>query len=375
MTDSFACDAVVIGAGAVGLAVGRALALKGLETIILEKNTHFGMETSSRNSEVIHAGIYYPRGSLKAQLCVEGRNRLYDFCKSHSVGFRKLGKLIVATHSDQGAQIEGILAAAQANGVNDLKRLTRPEITALEPALSVTEGLFSPSTGIIDSHQYMLALLGDAENAGAHLVKGSEVISIACAEKGHRLAVRSGNEQMQLACRVLINSAGLWAQRIAGLIEGLDAKFVPRLFLAKGNYVTLSGRSPFRHLVYPVPEHGGLGVHLTLDMGGGARFGPDVEWLKTDNPANIDYTVSSGLPELFAPRIAAYWPGVTAAMLAPGYSGVRPKTAGPKDPNADFRIEGPGIHGLPGLVNLFGIESPGLTSSLAIAERVAEMAS
>jgi L-2-hydroxyglutarate oxidase LhgO len=353
--------------------VARALALAGLETFILEKNAHFGMETSSRNSEVIHAGIYYPKGSLKAQLCVEGKRLLYDFCESHGVGVKRLGKLIVATHKDQGAQIGTIVQAAADNGVTDLKRLSQADIRALEPDLATTEGLFSPSTGIIDSHQCMLALLGDAENAGAELAQGAEVRAIARTAGGYRLTVISEGECMDLQCRILVNSAGLWAQHVAGLIEGLDKVFVPPLFLAKGNYVTLSGRSPFRHLVYPVPEHGGLGVHLTLDMGGGARFGPNVEWLDTNDPAAIDYTVSPGMPELFAPRIAQYWPAIRAGMLAPGYSGVRPKTGGAKDPNADFRIEGPGVHGLPGLVNLFAIESPGLTSSLAIAARVAAL--
>ena len=371
---TFRCDAVVVGAGAVGLAVARAMALSGLETFILEKNAHFGMETSSRNSEVIHAGIYYPKGSLKARLCVEGKRLLYDFCQSRGVGYGRLGKLIVATHADQGAQIDRIVQAASDNDVTDLARLSNKEIAALEPELFATEGLFSPSTGIIDSHQYMLALLGDAEAAGAQLVRDADVQAIACTAKGYRLAVINRGETLQLECRILVNSAGLWAQKIAGLIDGLDRRFVPPLFLAKGNYVALSAKSPFRHLIYPVPERGGLGVHLTLDMDGAARFGPNVEWLATDDPAAIDYTVSPGMPELFAPRIAAYWPTITPAMLAPGYSGVRPKTAGPKDPNADFRIEGADIHGLPGLVNLFAIESPGLTSSLAIAQAVTALA-
>lgn len=371
---TFRCDAVVVGAGAVGLAVARAMALSGLETFILEKNAHFGMETSSRNSEVIHAGIYYPKGSLKARLCVEGKQLLYDFCQSHGVGHKQLGKLIVATHADQGAQIDRIVQAASDNDVTDLARLSKKEIAALEPELFATEGLFSPSTGIIDSHQYMLALLGDAEAAGAQLVRDADVEAIACTAKGYRLAVINRGETLQLECRILVNSAGLWAQKIAGLIDGLDRRFVPPLFLAKGNYATLLAKSPFRHLIYPVPEHGGLGVHLTLDMGGAVRFGPNVEWLATNDPAAINYMVSPGMPELFAPRIAIYWPAITPAMLAPGYSGVRPKTAGPKDPNADFRIEGADIHGLPGLVNLFAIESPGLTSSLAIAQAVTALA-
>jgi len=373
MSEHFSCDAVVIGAGAVGLAVARALALRGLETFILEKNAHFGMETSSRNSEVIHAGIYYPKGSLKAQLCVAGKRLLYDFCAGHGVGHKRLGKLIVASHETQGAQIEKLLQAAADNGVRDLRRLSRSEIAALEPELTACEGLFSPSTGIVDSHQYMLALLGDAEGAGAHLVRGAAVAAIARTSEGYRLTVDNDGASLQLDCRILVNSAGLWAQAVASLIEGLDPAFVPPLFLAKGSYVTLAGSSPFRHLVYPMPEPGGLGVHLTLDMGGGARFGPNVEWLDHSDPDAIDYTVSPGMPQIFAPRIAPYWPAVTAAKLSPGYSGVRPKTVGPKDPNADFHIDGPKTHGLPGLVNLFGIESPGLTASLAIAEHVAEL--
>ena len=373
MGEMFSSDAVVIGAGVVGLAAARALALRGLATVILEKNTHFGMETSSRNSEVIHAGIYYPKDSLKAQLCVEGRERLYAFCQSHGVGHRRLGKLIVATQASQGAQIETILTAAKDNDVTDLERLTGTKIRELEPELRATEGVLSPSTGIIDSHQYMLALLGDAESAGASLVRNANVKAIARTPLGYRLQIENAGETLGLDCRILVNSAGLWAQKIAGMIEGLDKAFVPPLFLAKGNYVTLTGRNPFRHLVYPVPEHGGLGVHLTIDMGGGARFGPNVEWLETQDPAAIDYTVPSDMSELFAPRIAKWWPAISAEKLSPGYSGVRPKTGGPKEPNADFRIEGSDIHGLPGLVNLFAIESPGLTASLAIADRVSEL--
>jgi L-2-hydroxyglutarate oxidase LhgO len=370
MTDSFHSDAVVIGGGVVGLAIARALALAGRETIILEKNAHIGMETSARNSEVIHAGIYYPKGSAKARMCVEGKQRLYAFCESHGVGFKRLGKLIVATHQDQNEKLAAIAKAATDNDVHDLTSLSKTQIATLEPDLNATEGLFSPSTGIIDSHQYMLALLGDAEAAGGSLVRDACVTAIARTNDGYRLNVENAGEQLILTCNILVNSAGLWAQQVAGLVEGLDKAFVPPLFLAKGSYATLSVKSPFKHLVYPVPEPGGLGVHLTLDMGGAARFGPNVQWLESNDPAAIDYTVSPSVPEEFAPRIAAYWPAITADKLAPGYSGVRPKTGGPKDANADFRIEGPQVHGLPGLVNLFAIESPGLTSSLAIAAHV-----
>ena len=370
MSETFSCDAVVIGAGVVGLAVARALAQRGLECFILEKNDHIGMETSARNSEVIHAGIYYPQGSLKARLCVQGRDLLYDFCQSHGVGHKRLGKLIVATHANQDAQLAAIIKAASDNGVHDLKPLSKAEIAMLEPDLFTTQGLLSPSTGIIDSHQYMLALLGDAESAGASLVRDAEVTAIARDGDAYVLTVNNAGETLILKTRILVNSAGLWAQKIAGLIEGLDRRFVPPLFLAKGNYATLSVKSPFRHLVYPVPEPGGLGVHLTLDMGGGARFGPNVQWLDNNDPAAIDYTVSPALPREFAPRIAAYWPAIREEMLAPGYSGVRPKTGNAQNPNQDFVINGPAIHGQPGLVNLFAMESPGLTSSLAIAAHV-----
>ena len=363
--ESFETDAVVIGAGAVGLAVARRLALDGLDTIILEKNDHIGMETSARNSEVIHAGIYYPQGSLKAKLCVTGKHLLYDFCASHGVPHRRLGKLIVG-RSGQDAQIAAIAKNAADNGVDDLTPLSRQEIAALEPEVQADEGLFSPSTGIIDSHQYMLALLGDRT-----LVRGSEVRSVHRQGDGWLLAVQSDGEEITLTTRLVVNAAGLWAQSLAARIEGM--RDIPPLFLAKGNYAGLSIKSPFRHLVYPVPEPGGLGVHVTLDMGGRARFGPNVEWLATADPAEIDYTVSPDVAALFTPVIAAYWPKVTADMLTPDYAGVRPKLSGPGQPNADFRIDGPEIHGLPGLVNLFGVESPGLTASLAIADHVAAL--
>ena len=373
MSADLSTGVVVIGAGAVGLAVARALAQAGRDVLILEKNARIGEETSARNSEVIHAGLYYPKGSLKAELCVEGRGRLYAFCESHGVPHKRLGKLIVATRADQGQSLAAIRQKAADNGVTDLQLLGKAQIAALEPELSATGGLMSPSTGIIDSHAYMLALLSDAEAADASLVRGAEVVSVTRQGDGYRLAVRNAGEMMTLETALLVNCAGLWASRVARHIEPLDPGLVPPIFLAKGNYVTLAGRSPFRHLVYPMPEAGGLGVHLTLDMGGGARFGPDIEWLNTDDPAQIDYAVSPDMPARFAPRIAAYWPRITEAMLTPGYAGVRPKIGGPSNPFADFRIDGPQTHGLGGLVNLFGIESPGLTASLAIAGKVEGM--
>jgi len=363
--ESYEAEAVVIGAGAVGLAVARQLALSGLDTLILEKNDHLGMETSARNSEVIHAGIYYPRGSLKARLCVEGKRLLYDFCAAHGVPHKRLGKLIVG-QAGQQAQLTALAKAAMDNGVDDLRPLGKKEIAALEPEIRAEEGLLSPSTGIIDSHQYMLALLGDRT-----LVRGSQVIAIRHEAGNWFLTVSSDGDMIALRARLIVNAAGLWAQSVASRIEGL--KDTPPLFLAKGNYAGLSIKSPFRHLVYPVPEPGGLGVHVTLDMGGRARFGPNVEWLTGNDPAAIDYSVSPDIAARFAPVIATYWPGIREEMLSPDYSGVRPKLSGAGQPNADFRIDGPQAHGLPGLVNLFGIESPGLTASLAIARHVADL--
>ena len=358
----FETDAVVIGAGAVGLAVARQLSLSGRDVVILEKNQHFGMETSARNSEVLHAGIYYPPGSLKANLCARGKALLYEFCDSHGVPHRRIGKLIVG-HDGQDAQLAAIAQAAADNGVNDLRPLARAEIAALEPAISADLALLSPSTGIVDSHQYMLALLGDRT-----LVRNATVTAVRRNGDVWRLAVHSDGEDIALDAMTVINAAGLWAQSVAHRIEGL--RDFPPLFLAKGNYAGLSVKSPFQRLVYPVPEPGGLGVHVTLDMSGRARFGPDVEWLDHADPAAIDYTVSPQIAGKFAPLIARWWPGVREEMLTPDYAGVRPKLVGKGAPNADFRIDGPSVHGLPGLVNLFGIESPGLTASLAIAEHV-----
>ena len=367
MSSSFSCDAAVIGAGAVGLAIARRLTDAGRDVVILEKNDHFGMETSARNSEVIHAGIYYPQGSLKARLCVRGKALLYEFCESHGVPHRRIGKLIVG-QSGQEAQIAAIANAATDNGVDDLQPLTRAQIATLEPAVAADTGLFSPSTGIIDSHQYMLALLGDLS-----LVRNAEVKTIRRDGNGWIVEMRNDDEDIALETPIVINAAGLWAQKLAHRIEGLTD--IPPLFLAKGSYASLSVKSPFAHLVYPVPEPGGLGVHVTLDMGGRARLGPDVEWLTSSDPTAIDYTASPAIVEKFAGAVARYWPGVEAQMLTPDYAGVRPKLVGPGMPNADFCIDGPAMHGLEGLINLYGIESPGLTASLAIAEYTEKMLS
>jgi len=358
-------DCIVIGAGVVGLAIARELALAGHETIIIERENAFGTITSSRNSEVIHAGIYYPRGSLKARLCVRGRDALYDYCERYGVEHRRSGKLIVATSEAQHGELEKLRQAAIGNGVDDLRLIDRAEALSLEPALHCTAALISPSTGIIDSHGYMLSLLGQAEAAGAMLAYLSPVTRLVPTAEGIELHV---GDEPALRARHVINSAGLDAPAIASRVEGLAPEHVPKAYYAKGCYFTLGGRAPFSRLIYPVPEPGGLGVHLTIDLGGQARFGPDVEWV-----SEPDYSVDPRRADRFYNVIRQYWPALQDGSLAPGYAGIRPKISGPGEPAADFRIEASGTHGVAGLVNLFGIESPGLTASLAIAEVVASL--
>ena len=360
-------DAVVVGAGVVGLAVARALALAGREVIILEAEDTIGTHTSSRNSEVIHAGIYYPQNSLKARSCVAGRERLYRYCAEHGVPHRRCGKLIVATSEAQVAELETIRRKARANGVADVDWLPRAAALAMEPELRCVAALHSPSTGIIDSHSLMLAFLGDAEDAGAMLALKSPVLRARVREGRIELEV-GGTEPMHVTARTVVNSAGITAPSVARRIEGFPADQVPPEYYAKGNYYTLARRSPFSRLVYPVPEPGGLGVHVTLDMGGRARFGPDVEWI-----GRIDYTVDPGRAGRFYAAIRQYWPGLPDGALEPGYAGIRPKTSGPGEPASDFDVQGPREHGVAGLVNLFGIESPGLTAALAIADLVESM--
>jgi len=354
-------DAVVVGAGVVGLAIARELAMAGREVIILDAEDAIGTHTSSRNSEVIHAGIYYPKGSLKARTCVEGKQLLYEYCATHGVPHRRCGKLIVATNEKQLGELDGIRSKARANGVTDVDWIAKDEVARIEPELFFMGALHSPSTGIIDSHALMLAYLGDAEAHGAMLALKSG-LERARVRNGFELHV-AGSEPIH--CRALVNSAGLRAPSVARSIDGYPTHLVPRELYAKGNYYSLNRKNPFKRLIYPVPEPGGLGVHVTLDLAGQARFGPDVEWVE-----RIDYDVDPRRAERFYAAIRRYWPGLPDGALAPGYAGIRPKTAGPGEPAPDFEIQGPAKHGVAGLVQLYGIESPGLTASLALARVV-----
>lgn len=355
---------VVVGAGVVGLAIARELALAGREVVVLERENAFGTVTSARNSEVLHAGIYYEPGSLKARLCVEGQQQLVEFCRRHGVAHRLCGKLIVAAGEAETAGLERIERRARAAGVDTLRWLGGQEASSLEPALRCHQALLSPRTGIVDSHALMLALLGEAQDHGAMLALLGEVAGGAVCAGGFALDVAGKDGSMRLACRELVNAAGLGAQRVASAM-GLAQAHVPPLHLAKGNYFSLAGRSPFSRLIYPVPNEAGLGVHLTLDLGGQARFGPDVEWID-----EIGYQVDPRRADGFYAEIRSYWPDLPDRALLPSYAGIRPKLVGPDAPAADFRIDGASVHQVPGLVNLFGIESPGLTACLAIAARV-----
>jgi len=352
-------DAVVIGAGVVGLAVARALAQEGHEVVILEAEDAIGTHTSSRNSEVIHAGIYYPAGSHKARACVRGKRLLYEYCVTHGVAHARCGKLIVATEERQLAELGKIQERAHANGVTDVVSLTQAQALALEPELSCVAALYSPSTGIIDSHALMLAYLGDAQAAGAVVALKSRFDRAVLRDRGFVVQVGTTSIQTEL----LVNSAGLRAPSVARSVEGYPLAQAPRELYAKGNYYSLARRAPFSRLVYPVPEPGGLGVHVTLDLGGRARFGPDVEWVD-----RIGYEVDPRRAERFYAAIRRYWPALAEGALQPAYAGIRPKISGPGEPAADFLVQGPAQHGVPGLVHLFGIESPGLTASLALAD-------
>ena len=364
-------DAVVIGAGAVGLACARALSRAGHETIVLERHGAIGTEISARNSEVIHAGLYYPEGSLKARLCVMGRGMLYRYLDAHGLPYRRTGKLIVATEEAQLGVLGGVAERARANGVSDIREMSAAEARAMEPALRCVAALHSPSTGILDAHAYMLSLRGELEDAGGAIAFGSNVARIEAAGADFLVHVE-GDGPMRLRTRIVVNAGGLWAPALAARTDGLDAAHVPTAFFAKGNYFTLAGRAPFSRLIYPVPEAAGLGVHLTLDMGGQARFGPDVEWIEVEDETP-DYAVNPARGDAFYVEVRRYWPGLKDGALQPAYAGVRPKINAAGEPAADFVISGPETHGLAGLVNLFGIESPGLTASLAIAEEVLGM--
>ncbi|MFZ5670540.1 MAG: NAD(P)/FAD-dependent oxidoreductase [Pseudomonadota bacterium] len=364
----FDFDALVVGAGAVGLACGRALAGRGLSVAVLEKERAVGQGVSSRNSEVIHAGLYYPTGSLKARLCVEGRRALYAYLDSRHVDYRKCGKLVVATASDEVARLGAILDQARINEVEGMRRLTAAEAMALEPGLRCEGALLSPESGVFDSHGYMTALVGDIEAAGGAVVvatpfEGAEPLA------GGGFRVRAGGETpTTLTTRLLVAAPGLSAQAAAAAIDGFPADRIPPRWFGKGVYFRLRGRAPFERLIYPPPIHGALGTHYRKDLGGQAVFGPDLEFVATE-----DYSVDPARAAAFAAYVRRFWPDVPEDRLAADYAGIRPKIHGPDDPQPDFRLDGPAAHGVPGLVALFGIESPGLTASLAIGEAVAAM--
>ena len=365
MIDRVQC--VVIGAGVVGLAVARRLALAGREVVVVERWDTIGTETSSRNSEIIHAGIYYPKDSLKARFCVAGKHALYDFCASHGVHHDRCGKFIVATSDNQIAELERLKDVAAGNGVPDLEWRTPAEVAELEPNVFCVAALISPSTGIIDSHSLMLAYQGDAEDAGAALAFHSPMLGGRVEDDGIVLDI-GGAEPSTIKADIVVNAAGLSAQAIAREIGGIPAGSIPPIHYAKGNYFTLGGRSPFNRPIYPVPDQASLGVHSTVDMGGQVKFGPDVEWIDT-----IDYDVDPARADVFYEVIRKYYPALEDGALQPGYCGIRPKLQAPGEPAKDFVVQGRESHGIDGLVNLYGIESPGLTSSLALADRVAEM--
>lgn len=364
--DILQADTVVIGAGIIGLAVARKLAMQGRDVLVLEFGAHFGEGVSSRNSEVIHAGIYYPEDSLKARLCVRGRRMLYDYCQARGINHRRTGKWIVANGASQVERLDTIASQALRNGV-PLQRMTRRALQVSLPDVTAQEALYSPETGIVDSHGVMLSLLGELEDYGGQLVRRAPVERAATYDEEHRLSV-GGQAPCELRAHRVVNAAGLGAVPLATSWKGVPADIAPRQWLARGVYFSYSGRHPFHSLVYPVPEPGGLGVHLTLDLAGQARFGPDVEWIK-----RVDFSVDPGRARSFANSIRRWWPALDDSRLQPAYAGIRPKLAGPDGGFADFCIAGERQHGVPGLVHLFGIESPGLTASLAIADEVAKL--
>ena len=362
-------DCIVIGAGVVGLAAARALAMSGREVLVLEQQASFGNETSARNSEVIHAGIYYPRDSLKARFCVAGKHLLYDYCDTHGVAYSRCGKLIVATDEQQVSELDNIAARAAANGVADLTTLSAGEVNELEPNISCHAALLSPSTGVLDSHGFMLSLVGDAEAHGAVVAYRAPVTGIDCTPGGNSIAVSvGGDEPMQISAREVVNASGHGACALGAMALAQQGAQIPSAALAKGNYFRLQGSAPVDRLIYPVPVKGGLGVHITIDLGGQVRFGPDVEWVDT-----LDYVVDPARADSFYSEVRKYWPALPDGALLPDYSGMRPKIRYGDELFTDFVLQGQAQHGIGGLVNLFGIESPGLTSSLAIADAVLSM--
>lgn len=372
MSEVCQLDCLVIGAGVVGIAVARELALAGKDVWLVEREASFGMGTSSRNSEVIHAGIYYPDNSLKASLCVQGKDLLYDYCEENSVPFLKCGKLIVAQSEQQNGVLEQINHQAVRNGVTDLRWLDRHESAKLAKGIRCQAALFSPSTGIVDSHALMQQLLNDFERAGGQYVPTSELVLLDLTKDGLLFSIKG--EAARVKARYCINSAGLSAKQVLEGSKAFPQDKLPSMRFAKGHYFAYQGRTDFKHLIYPVPEDGGLGVHLTLDLQGMAKFGPDVQWLEADtHERNLDFSVDPALHAKFLEAIRQYWPGIDADCLVPDYAGVRPKLSAPGEPAQDFMIQSPEQHGVPGLLNLFGIESPGLTASLALAKHVREM--
>jgi L-2-hydroxyglutarate oxidase LhgO len=363
MTESV--DAVVVGAGVIGLAIARRLALDGREVLVLERNDAIGSETSARNSEVIHAGIYNLPRRLKTTLCVAGRAMLYRYCVEHGVPHARTGKLIVAVEPAEIPALAKLREQGELNGVDDLVWLTGDAAMALEPQLVCVAALLSPSTGIVDGHQLMLALQGEIEDSGGAVALNAPVESGELRNDGIRLTI-GGAEPMQLQARTVINAAGLGAMDLARALKGLPPQHAAPVWFAKGNYFSLTGKAPFSRLIYPIPVPGGLGTHMTLDLAGRARFGPDVEWVD-----GLNYAVDPRRGDSFYDDIRRYWPDLPDGALAPDYAGIRPKLGPAGSPILDFRIEGPAQHGVPGLINLFGIESPGLTSCMAIADHVA----
>lgn len=360
-------ETIVVGAGVIGLAIARALSLKGCDVLVLERECGIGQETSSRNSEVIHAGLYYPPGSLRARFCVEGRRALYRYCAERGVSHRRCGKLVIAASAEETPALEALYQRALANGVEEVDLIDRSELKGLEPAIQGTHALYSGSTGIVDGHALMLAYQGEAENAGALVQCGAPFLGGSLETRTIQIRI-GGEDPTEIETELLINAAGLGAWDASRSLAGLDPSTIPSRYLAKGCYFSLSGQAPFRHLIYPVPPEGGLGTHLTFDLGGQVRFGPDVEWVK-----EVDYHVDPGRGAAFYRAIRRYWPDLTDGSLEPAYAGIRPRTSGPGEPPADFVIQGPGDTAHPCYIALYGIDSPGLTASLAIGEYVADL--